>query len=126
MYLDTGASSHMTGMRSYFQSIDENQRGLIRFGDESSIAFEGKGSIMVSYSDGEELKLDGVLFVPTLNVNILSLGNLDDDRFTSTLGGILFIFDNKGKGFARIRKSSGSMYLIKLSIFEFNQITREE
>ena len=41
-YLDTGASSHMTGMRSYFQSIDENQRGLIRFGDESLIAFEGK------------------------------------------------------------------------------------
>ena len=32
----------MTGMRSYFKSIDENQRGLIKFGDESSIAFEGK------------------------------------------------------------------------------------
>ena len=41
-YLDTGASSHMTGMRSYFQSIDEDQRGLIRFGNESSITFEGK------------------------------------------------------------------------------------
>ena len=65
---------------------------------------------MVSYSDGEELKLDGVLFVPTLNVNILSLGTLDDDGFTSTLGGgILSIFDNKGKVFARIQKSSGCM-----------------
>ena len=117
-YVDTRASSHMTGMRFYFQSINENQRGLSRFGDESSIAFEGKGSIMVSYSDGEELKLDGVLFVPTLKVNILSLGKLDDHGFTSTLGGgILSIFDNKGKVFARIRKSSGSMYLIKLSIF---------
>ena len=41
-YLDTGASLHMIGMRSYFQSIDENQRGLIRFGNESLIAFEGK------------------------------------------------------------------------------------
>ena len=38
-YLDTGASSHMTGMKSYFKSIDENKKGLIRFGDESSIAF---------------------------------------------------------------------------------------
>ena len=126
-YLDTGASSHMTGMRSFFKSIDENQRGLIKFGDESSIAFEGKGLIIVSYSNGEELILDGVLFAPTLKVNILSLGKLDDDGFTSTLGGgILSIFDNKGNVFSRIRKSRGSMYLIKLSISELYQITREE
>ena len=81
----------------------------------------------MSYSDGEELKLDGVLFVPTLKVNIVSLGKLDDDGFTSTLGGgILSIFDNKGNVFSRIHKSSGSMYHIKLSISEFYQITREE
>ena len=74
---------------------------------------------MVCDSDGKELKLDGVLFVPTLKVNILSIGKLDDDGFTSTLGGgILSIFYNKGKEFDRIRKSSGSMYLIKLSIPE--------
>ena len=126
-YLDMGASSHMTSMRSYFKSIDENQRGSIKFGDESSIAFEGKGSIIVNYSDGEELKLDGVLFFTTLKVNILSLGKLDDDGFTSTLGGgILSIFDNKGNVFAKLRKSRGSMYLIKLNIPEFCQITREE
>ena len=102
-YLDVGASSHMTGMRSSFHSIDENKRALIRFDDESSIAFEGKASIMAGYSDGEELKLEGVPFASTLRVNILSLGKLDDDRFTSTLGeGILSIFDNKGKFFARI------------------------
>ena len=73
------------------------------------------------------MKLDGVLFFPTLKVNILCLGKLDDDGFTSTLGGgILSIFDNKGKVFSRIRKTSGSMNLIKLSISEFCQITREE
>ena len=41
-YLDTPASSHMTSKRSNFYSIDENQHGLIRFVDESSIRFEGK------------------------------------------------------------------------------------
>ena len=126
-YLDTGASSHMTGMRSFFKSIDENQRGTIKFGDESSIAFEGKGSIIVNYSNGEELKLEGVLFVPTLKVNILSLGKLDDDGFTSNLGGgVLSIFDDRGNVFANVRKSRGSMYLIKLNIPEVCQITREE
>ena len=55
-YLDMGASSHMTGMRSFFKSIGENQRGTIKFGDESSIAFEGKGSIIVNYSNGGRIK----------------------------------------------------------------------
>ena len=117
----------MTGMRSFFKSIDENQRGTIKFGDDSSIAFEGKGSIIVNYSNGEELKLEGVLFVPTLKVNILSLGKLDDDGFTSNLGGgVLTIFDDRGNVFANVRKSRGSMYLIKLNIPEVCQITREE
>ena len=97
-YLDTGASSRMTSKRSYFHSIDENQHGLIRFDDESSVRFEGKGSIMLNYLDGEEMKLEGVLFVPSLKVNILSLGKLDEDIFTSTFGGgVLSIFDNEGK-----------------------------
>ena len=41
-YLDTRANSHMTTKRSYFYSIDKNQHGLIRFGNESSVRFEGK------------------------------------------------------------------------------------
>ena len=102
-YLDTGASSHMTGIKSYFNTIDENIKGVIRFGDESSVVYEGKGSISVCDSDGKELNLDGVLFVPTLRVNILSIGKLDDDGYTSTLGGgILSIFDNRGEVFAKI------------------------
>ena len=126
-YLDTRASSHMMTKRSYFHSIDENQHGLIRFGDESLVKFEGKGSVVLNYLDGEEIKLVGVLFVPSLRVNILSLGKLDEDGFTSTSGGgALSIFDNEGKQFSRIQKTNGSMYLLKLGVSEFCQISREE
>ena len=126
-YLGTGASLHMTSKRSYFHSIDENQHGVIRFGDESLVRFEGKGSIFLNYLDGEEIKLEDVLFVPSLRVNILSLGKLDEDSFTSTLGGgVLSIFDKEGKQFARIQKTNDSMYLLKLGVSEFCQISREE
>ena len=82
---------------------------------------------MMNYFDGEEIKLKGVLFVPSLKVNILSLGKLDEDGFTSTLaGGVLSIFDNEGKQLARILKTNGSMYLLKLGVFEFYQISQEE
>ena len=117
----------MKSKRSYFKSIDKNQHGLIRFGNESSVRFEGKGSIVVNYLEGEEVKPGGVLFVPSLKVNILSLEKLDDEGFTSTLvRHFLSMFDNEGKQFARIRKTNGSMYLLKLGISEFCQITQEE
>ena len=75
---------------------------------------------MQNYLDGEEIKLEGALFVPSLKVNILSLGKLDEDSFTSTLGGgILSIFDKEGKQFPRILKTDGSMYFLKLGVSEF-------
>ena len=97
-YLDTGASSDMTSKRSFFYSLDETQQGSIKFGDESSVRYEGKGSILLNYLDGEDITIEGVLYVPSLRVNILSLGKLDEDGFISTLGGgILSIFDKEGK-----------------------------
>ena len=106
-YLDTGVSSHMISKRSFFYSLDENQQGAIKFGDESLVRYEGKGYILLNYLDGEEIKLEGVLYVPSLRVNILSLGKLDEDGFTSTLGGgVLSIFDKEGKEFARVRKTN--------------------
>ena len=77
--------------------------------------------------DGEEIKIEGVLYVPSLRVNILSVGKLDEDGFISTLGGgILSIFDKKGKQFAKVRKTKGSMYLLNLNVAESCQISREE
>ena len=126
-YLDTGASSHMTSKRSFFYSLDENLSGSIKFGDESSLRYEGKGTILLNYLDGEEVRIEGVLYVPSLKVNILSLGKLDEDGFISTLGGgILSIIDKEGKQFAKVKKTKSSMYLLNVVVSEFCQISREE
>ena len=44
-YLDTRASSHMTGKKSFFHKIDENIKGRVNFGDGSTIPYEGKGNV---------------------------------------------------------------------------------
>ena len=53
--LDTGASSHMTGIKSFFHSIDEQKKGNVKFGDKSSIKYEGRGTIIVMCKNGEEM-----------------------------------------------------------------------
>lgn len=45
-YLDNGASSHMTGFKSKFMELDEQIRGLVSFGDGSTIRIEGKGTVV--------------------------------------------------------------------------------
>lgn len=44
-YLDNGASNHMSGNREFFISLDETVTGMVRFGDDSRISIQGKGSI---------------------------------------------------------------------------------
>ena len=84
-YLDTGASSHMTGKNAFFHNIDENMKGSVKFGDVSIITYEGKGNISVTLKNGEILIIQNVLYLPDLKTNILSLGKLDDQVCKTSL-----------------------------------------
>ena len=70
-YLDTRASSHMTGIKSFFHSIDEQKIGNVNFGDGSSFKYKERGTIIVVRKNGEEIELEGVLYSPRLKTNIL-------------------------------------------------------
>ena len=64
----------MTGKRAFFHNIDEKRRGRVKFGDGSTIPYEGKGNISVTLKTGEVLIISNVLYLPDLKTNILSLG----------------------------------------------------
>ena len=93
-YLDRGASSHMIGKKAFFHNIDENMKGRVKFGDGSTIPYEGKGNISVTLKNGEILLIQNVLYLLDLKTNILSLGKLDDQGCkTSLSNGFLMIHD---------------------------------
>ena len=126
-YLDTGVSSHMTSIKSFFHSINKDEKGNVNFGDGSSIKYEGRGTIIVICKNGEEIELKGVLYLPKLKKNILSLEKLDDQGCkTSLSGGYLTIRDKTGKLLTKTKKTRGNMYQIKLSISESCNLSRED
>ena len=51
-YLDMRPSSHMTRMRTFYHSLGESHKGVVRFGDGSSIRYEDKGEVHVDCTDG--------------------------------------------------------------------------
>ncbi|KAI3724747.1 hypothetical protein L2E82_36535 [Cichorium intybus] len=53
-YVDNGASSHMTGQRSKFYELDTSIRGHVKFGDDSVVFIEGKGTVHLQCKNGEK------------------------------------------------------------------------
>ena len=114
-YLDTGATSHMTGKKNLFYDLDETYKGNVRFGDDSRIRIEGRGKILLNSKGDTQITLMNVLYTPKLKANIMSLGCLDEQGCQISLGnGILTIRDENGRLLTIIKRSSGRLYLLKL------------
>jgi hypothetical protein len=74
---DIGASSHMTGLRHVFATMDETVHGTVKFGDGSVVGIHRKGSMIFRGLFGEQRVLTDIYFIPSLWSNIISLGQLD-------------------------------------------------
>jgi hypothetical protein len=62
-----------------FTEIDSTVHGTIQFGDGTIANFEGRGTILLKYKNGEHKVLVGVYLIPRLTANIVSLGQLEED-----------------------------------------------
>ena len=126
-YLDTGATNHMTGRRNFFCDLDESASGFVKFGDNSRIQINGRGTIEITHKDGDILQLLNVLYVPDLAANILSLGRLDEEGCRMTMvGGKLTIFDRNGPLVAEVQRSEGRLYLLKLNVVDQCLVATED
>ncbi|XP_076918477.1 uncharacterized protein LOC143578912 [Bidens hawaiensis] len=74
--VDFGCSNHMTRIRESFLKIDENFKLVVHIGDKIEIKVEGNGTIKVDLVNGSYKLLDYVYFVPKLEYNLLSVGQL--------------------------------------------------
>lgn len=114
-YLDTGASNHMTGDKTKFRNLNESIHGFVKFGNESRVKIEGKGSIVFKYKDGGCRKLDKVYYIPDLCSNIISLGKLAEGGDEIKIKDLfLWVHDSTGKLLMKVRRSCNRLYKIEL------------
>ena len=74
--VDSGCSNHMTGEKKMFKSLDgdASQFSDIIFGDNGKGKVIGLGKVATS----NDLSLSNVLYVKSLNYNLLSVAQLCD------------------------------------------------
>jgi len=115
--LDTGASNHMTGTRSLFSELNKGIGGSVLFGDGSTVAIEGRGTIVFSCKNGEQSALTGVYYIPCLTTNNISVGQMDEGGCRIDIyHGVLRIFDRQKKLLVRVKCTSGRMYQLQANV----------
>ena len=75
-YLDTGCSTHMTGIREWFLNLDQSVKSQVKFADDRILTAEGIGKVLIKTKDGGQFCITNVLFVLGMKSNLLSLGQL--------------------------------------------------
>lgn len=75
-FLDSGCSNHMTDKSDLFVKLDDSVRSQVKFGDDKEVDVMGKGTLAFKTKQGETTHIHDTLFVPQLQHNLLSIGQL--------------------------------------------------
>jgi len=125
--LDTGATNHMTGARSAFSELDTGIRDTVKFGDGSVVGIEGRGTVLFKCKGGEHQALEGVYHIPRLTANIVSLGQLDEEKYKwSCEDGVLRVWNMQRRLLAKVVRSANHLYILKLDITNQSASRRRE
>ncbi len=81
-YLDSCASRHLTNDRSLFIGKILPKAWDFTTAGGQIIQFEGVGTVHISLADGSNIELEGIALVLQCKSNLISLGQLRDNRIT--------------------------------------------
>lgn len=99
--LDSGCTFHMTSRRPWLENFKDLDGGEVVMGNNVACSIKGIGSVTLKFDNGYTFTLERVRYIPDLNRNLISMGNLDDIGLQGRIG----------NGFLKIIK--GSLVLFK-------------
>ena len=81
-YLDSGASFHMMGNRDIFSDFEEKYlKHSIEFGDDERYRATEIGTVTFHRDSSSPLRIIGVMYVPALKKNLVSVAVLEDHGY---------------------------------------------
>ncbi|KAL0429361.1 UNVERIFIED_CONTAM: Retrovirus-related Pol polyprotein from transposon TNT 1-94 [Sesamum radiatum] len=118
-YLDNGASNHMTGDKSKFVHIDTKVTGDVRFGDDTKVEIEGKGTVILATKNGDHKLLHDVYYIPKMKNNILSIGQLMENGHKVKMEDkYLWLRDHNDRLVAKVTMTSNRMFKLNVKTAE--------
>ncbi|KAL1197400.1 Retrovirus-related Pol polyprotein from transposon TNT 1-94 [Cardamine amara subsp. amara] len=104
------ATNHMTPYEKYFTTLDRTHRAGVELADGKVIMVEGRGDVKIMMKGGKKKTIKNVLFVPKLNRNVLSFGQMMSRGYS---------FEDEGVGIYIIRDRTGEEF--GETLFDFDE-----
>src|SRR5579862_2626667 len=121
-YLDSGCSRHMTGNKSFFETLVMKKGGNVTFGDGSKKRVVRKGTISVPGLPS----LSNALFVDGLKANLISISHLSDEGYSVLFSKHdCFILKPDGQTLLKGMRFSDNCYCLEASIVS-NHVSMDE
>lgn len=121
-YIDSGATKHMCNDKSLFENFSAKQGASVVMANGVKAPEEGRGSIRLmcqtECESGREILIEEVLFVPQLDVNLISVSKLlsrgfsvtfEGNRCTISKGQRLIAFAEQRNGLFRLQEMSRAL-----------------
>ena len=119
LYLDSGASTHISCIRSDFSEFRPIEPRTIMGVGNSSVAATGLGTIEITiHETSARLTLRNVLYAQKAGVRLISISRLDDSGYKlSFADGICTVLEHSsGRTLARCSRNSSNLYVFPGSI----------
>ncbi|KAL4379963.1 hypothetical protein GQ457_02G041430 [Hibiscus cannabinus] len=78
--IDSGCTNHMTHDKELFKDLKSTESKKVKIGNGEHIAVKGKGTVAITSRSGTKFISD-VLYVPGIDQNLLSVGQLVENGF---------------------------------------------
>ena len=73
--IDSGCTHHMSHAKGMFVKLDKNHSSKVKIGNGDYIKVKGIGDIAIDVGSGRKI-ISNVLYVPKIDKNLLSVGQL--------------------------------------------------
>ncbi|KAK2412918.1 hypothetical protein QL285_048063 [Trifolium repens] len=127
-YLDSGCSNHMIGNKDWLFDFDASFRDSVKLGNDAKMSVMGKGNVKL-FINGKIHVVSNVYYLPGLNTNLLSVGQLQQTNVTLVFkeDTCKAYHDEKGLIFST-QMSGNRMYIIYAPVIVpmCLQITKDE
>ena len=81
-YLDIGCSNRMARHKEWFIDLDTSRSKKVKLEDSRTLNVEGVGNILIRRKDCKTTFIESVLFVPDMQCNLMSVGQLVKKGFS--------------------------------------------
>jgi hypothetical protein len=116
----------MTGNKSWLINYDSSKKSTIRFADSRTVQSEGVGDVLIKGKNGNQALITGVLYVPDMKSNLLSMGQLVEKGLSMTLcNNEMKVFNNDKKLILCAPLSKSRTFQVKLTASDSHCLASE-